>query len=130
MTKKFPGCDPKKLTCKEFDKFEFRVAQIKAAKPHDTKPEYILALDLWPVERDIQVVADLKESYKMEELIGKQCIVILNVCPETVDNVESTAMILLTMHDGKPRLISPDEKVEPGVKVYGALDGFCTHIEE
>jgi methionyl-tRNA synthetase len=123
-------CDPKKLTHKDFEKFELRVAQVKAAKEHPTKPEYILALDLGPVERDIQVVANLKESYKMEELVGKQCIVILNVCSETVDNIESTAMLLLTMHDGKPRLIAPDENVLPGVKVYGAMDGICTHMEE
>jgi methionyl-tRNA synthetase len=123
------ACDPKKLTHKDFEKFEFRVAQIKAAKEHDTKPEYILALDLGPVEQDIQVVADLKASYTIEELVGKQCIVILNVCSETVDNVESTAMLLLTMHNDKPRLVQPDEKVEPGVKVYGAMDGMCAHVE-
>ncbi len=123
-------CDPIKLTFKDFEKFEIRAAEITGAEMHPKKQEYILLLDLGPVERDIQVVADLKESYKIEELIGKQCIVILNVCSETVDSVESTAMILLTMHDGKPRLLSPDEKVLPGVKVYGAMDSVRTHIEE
>ena len=124
------ACDPIKLTFKDFEKFEIRVAQIKGAENHPKKDEYILLLDLGPVERDIQVVADIKASYKIEELIGKQCVVILNVCSETVDGVESTAMLLLTMHDGKPRLISPDEKVLPGVKVYGAMDGKRTHITE
>jgi len=124
------ACDPIKLTFKDFEKFEIRVAQIKGAEMHSAKDEYILLLDLGPVERDIQVVADLKESYNIEELIGKQCIAILNVCSETVDKVESTAMLLLTMHDGKPRLISPDEKVLAGVKVYGAMDSVRTHITE
>lgn len=124
------ACDPIKLTFKDFEKFEIRVAQIKGAEMHPKKDEYILLLDLGPVERDIQVVADLKQSYKIEELIGKQCIVILNVCSETVDNVESTAMLLLTMHDGKPRLLAPDEKVLAGVKVYGAMDSKRTHITE
>ncbi|MBW2973570.1 hypothetical protein KY346_04205 [Candidatus Woesearchaeota archaeon] len=124
------ACDPIKLTFKDFEKFEIRVATITGAEMHSKKEEYILLLDLGPVERDIQVVADLKESYKIEELMGKQCIVILNVCSEEVDNVESTAMILLAMHDGKPRLISPDEKVLAGVKVYGAMDSVRTHIGE
>lgn len=124
------ACDPIKLTFKDFEKFEIRVAQIKGAEMHPTKDEYILLLDLGPVERDIQIVADLKQSYKIEELIEKQCIVILNVCSETVDKIESTAMLLLAMHDGKPRLISPDEKVLAGVKVYGAMDSIRTHITE
>ena len=124
------ACDPVKKTLKDFDDFEIRVATITGAEMHPKKDEYILLLDLGPVERDIQVIADLKKSYKIEELIGQQCVVILNVCSETVDNVESTALLLVTMLDEKPRLLQPDKKVLAGVKVYGMMDSMRTHIEE
>ncbi|MBD3361520.1 hypothetical protein GF358_01880 [Candidatus Woesearchaeota archaeon] len=123
------GCDPKKITHKDFEKLELRTATIKAAKQHPKKPEYVLVLDLGPVERDVQVVADLKESYKIKELIGKQCIALLNICPEKTGGIESTAMILVTMLKEKPRLIKPDKKVLPGVKVYGIIDNVCTHFD-
>jgi len=121
-------CDPVKKTLKDFDDFEIRVATIKGAEQHPKKDEFILLLDLGPVERDIQVIADLKKNYKLEELIGKQCVVILNVCSETVDNIESTALLLVTMHEEKPRLLQPDEKVLAGVKVYGVMDSMRTHM--
>ena len=121
-------CDPVKKTLKDFDDFEIRVATIKGAEQHPKKDEFILLLDLGPVERDIQVVADLKKSYKLEELIGQQCVVILNVCSEDVNNIESTALLLVTMLDDKPRLLQPDKKVLAGVKVYGMMDSVRTHM--
>lgn len=124
------ACDPLKERLKDFDDFEIRVATIKGAEQHPKKDEFVLLLDLGPVERDIQVVADLKESYKMEELIGQQCVVILNVCSEEVDGIESTALLLVTMLDDKPRLLQPDKKVLAGVKVYGMMDSMRTHLHE
>ncbi|MBW3002159.1 hypothetical protein KY338_03305 [Candidatus Woesearchaeota archaeon] len=121
-------CDPVKERLKDFDDFEIRAATIKGAEQHPTKDEFILLLDLGPAERDTQVVADLKESYKIEELIGQQCIVILNICSEEVDGVESTALLLVTMLDDKPRLLQPDKKVLAGVKVYGMMDSMRTHM--
>jgi len=123
-------CDPLKEQLKDFDDFEIRIADIKGAEQHPKKDEYVLLLDLGPAERDIQVVADLKKSYKMEELIGQQCIVILNVCSETVNSIESTALLLVTMLDEKPRLLQPDKKVLAGVKVYGMMDSMRTHLHE
>lgn len=124
------ACDPLKERLKDFDDFEIRVATIKGAETHPKKDEFVLLLDLGPVERDIQVVADLKESYKLEELIGQQCIVILNICSEEVDGIESTALLLVTMLDDKPRLLQPDKKVLAGVKVYGMMDSVRTHMHE
>lgn len=124
------ACDPLKERLKDFDDFEIRIATIKGAEMHPKKDEYVLLLDLGPAERDIQVVADLKKSYKIEELIGQQCVVILNVCSETVDSVESTALLLVTMLDEKPRLLQPDKKVLAGVKVYGMMDSMRTHMAE
>ncbi|MBD3303682.1 hypothetical protein GF343_00925 [Candidatus Woesearchaeota archaeon] len=124
------ACDPLKKRLKDFDDFEIRVATIKGAEQHPKKDEYILLLDLGPAERDMQAVADLKKSYTIEELIGQQCVAILNICSETVDGVESTALLLVTMLDNKPRLLQPDKKILAGVKVYGMMDSMRTHLHE
>lgn len=123
-------CDPKKVKHTDFERFELRVGAIKAAKQHPEVDDYILIIDLGPVERDIQIVVNLKESYKLEELVGKQVIVIANICPETVQGVESQAMILVATKDNKPVLISPEEQTYPGVKVYGEMDSICGYMEE
>ena len=53
--------DPKRVSHKDFEKLELRVGKIKAVKLHQNKRDYIMAVDLGPVEQDLQVVADLKE---------------------------------------------------------------------
>ncbi len=127
---KTAACDPKKLTHADFERLELRVGTIKGAKPHENGQDYILLIDLGPVEQDLQVVADLNGGYEIEELVGKQVVLMLNICPEVVGGVESQALLLITTVEGKPVLISPEKKINPGVKVYGIMDSTCGHFEE
>lgn len=120
------ACDPKKVRHKDFEKLELRVGRITGVKKLGN--EYLLLIDLGPADQDVQVVADLKKGYKMPELIGKQCVVLLNICPEMVMGVESQAMLLFTTKEGKPVLISPDKKVHTGVQVYGGMDSECSKL--
>lgn len=129
MEKNPDQLDPKKVTHRDFEKLELRVATIKGAKLHENGQDYVLALDLGPVELDIQVVVDLKESYNLEELIGKQVIVLLNIRPEKVGEIESQAMLLITTKDGKPVLLSPEKAVYPGVQIVGIMNSTCIHFE-
>ncbi len=125
MTKK----QKHKVTEKDFEKLELRVGTVKAVKRHQNERDYIILVDLGPVEQDLQVVADLKESYSMSELIGKQAVVIVNIRHETIGGIESQGMIFVTRLKGKKRLVSPDKKVFAGVKVFGIMDSSCTHKE-
>ena len=122
--------DPKKLKHADFEKLELRVGTIKAAKDSGIKGEYVLAIDLGPAERDIQVVADLKEGYEIDELIGKQVVVLCNIASEKVGEYESTAMLLIAHKDGKQVLIGPEKETLPGVQVSGIMDSTCTHFAE
>ena len=121
--------EQKRTSQKDFEKLELRVGTIKAVKEHQNRRDYILLVDLGPVEQDLQVVADLKDSYAMSELIGKQVVVIANIRHELVGGVESQGMFLVTRLKGKKRLVCPDKKVLAGVKVFGVMDSSCTHKE-
>lgn len=112
---------------KDFEKLNIRVGKIKAVEPHPKLQDYILLIDLGPVERDMQIVADLKESYKMDELIGKQILFIENIELQTIEGIESQGLLLITHKEGKPVLLQPDKEVLTGVKVYGIKDTELTH---
>ena len=75
----------------------------------------------------MQVVADLAESYKFEELIGKQVIFLENFDPKEVRGETSIGALLITTKDGKPVLISPEKKTLPGVKVAEVSDTVVTY---
>jgi len=115
------------VTYKDLEKLNLRVANIKAAKQHPNAPYYILALDLGQAERDVQVVADLAESYKVEELIGKQVIFLENFEPRNVKGEDSMGAVLITTKEGKPVLISPEIETLPGVKVAEISDTVVTY---
>ena len=123
-------CDPKKVTQYDFEKLELRVGEIKGAKLHENGREFILLIDLGPAERDIQIVADLKESYDFQELIGKQCVVVINICSELVEGVESEAMLLIATKDNKPVLVSPEKKVSTGERIFGVMDSEIYHFSD
>lgn len=120
----------RKVTHKDFEKLELRVGTIKAVKTHPEVNEYILLIDLGIADQDLTVVVDLVKHYKIEELVGKQVVVLVNINHEVVRGVETEGMLLLTTHDGKPVFISPEVKTLPGVKVFGMNDSTCTHMSE
>jgi len=112
----------KYLSAKHFEKLNLRVGKIKAVKQHPEIDEYILLIDLGPVDQDAQIVADLKAAYKMKDLIGKQVIYLENYESTYVKGIESQGLLLVTQKNGKPILIKPDRKVLTGVRVGGIQD--------
>jgi len=77
------------INTKDFEKLNIRVGKIKAVKQHEKLPDYILLIDLGQAEQDMQIVADLKDGYSMDELVGKQVIFVENLKPELVGDVEN-----------------------------------------
>jgi tRNA-binding protein len=123
--------DYKKITHADFEKLQLRVGTIADIKVHPkNKKEYIILVDCAAADEDVQVVADLVDSYKMAELLGKQVVVLCNIEPELVGGEESQGMLLIA-HKGKKKiLIGPHDKVPPGAAVSGIIDGECRHFNE
>ena len=77
----------------DFQKLDLRVARILSAEPVKGADRLLkLQVDLGTEKR--QLVAGIAEHYKPEALVGKQIIVVANLEPATIRNVESHGMIL------------------------------------
>lgn len=122
--------DYRKISHADFEKLQLRVGTIAGIKVHPkNKKEYIILVDCAAADEDVQVVADLADSYKMAELLGKQVVVLCNIEPELVGGEESQGMLLIS-HAGKKKvLLTADKKVPQGTAVSGIMDGECKHFE-
>ena len=77
----------------DFQKLDLRVARILTAEPIEGADRLLkLQVDLGTEKR--QLVAGIAEHYTPETLIGKQVIVVANLEPATIRNVESQGMVL------------------------------------
>jgi len=106
------------VSFKDFQKLDFRVATIKEVKDHPNADKLlILNIDLGP-EGERQLVAGIKGVYEIEELIGKQIVIVTNLEPATIRGVESKGMLLAAEGEmGKPILIIPEKKTAPNSKI-------------
>jgi len=117
------------INSEDFKKLNLRVGKIKAAKPHPKTDDYILLVDLGPAGTDKQLVANLKDSYSMEDLMGQQVLFIQNYKPSIVEGVETIGLLLVTHKNRKPVLLQPNKDVETGVKVMGLNNTTIEHHE-
>ena len=122
--------DPKHATLHAFESLEFRIGTIKAVKDHPKADDYILLIDLGPVEQDLQVIAHLKSAYSIEQLVGKQVCVIVNTPEQEVLGFENQGLLLTTTQNGETVLLQPDREVHAGTKVYGLMDKTVAHKSE
>jgi methionyl-tRNA synthetase len=104
------------VTFEEFKKMDLRVAKILKAErvPGTTK--------LLKIEADIggekrQMVAGVADTYVPEDLVGKECIVIVNLKPAVIRGIESQAMLLAAVIDDKAVIPFFDRELPPGAKV-------------
>lgn len=114
---------------KEFEKFNLKVGVIKAVKEHPKTDDYIILIDIGKTGADKQVVADLKKSYLMEELIGKKILFLQNTEPVIVEGIESIGLIMVTSLAKKIVLLQPPEKSCAGAKIVG-LNNIETGFHE
>ena len=103
--------DPEKETVQfeDFTSMDLRVGTIlEAEKMPKTKKLLVLKVDTGIDVRTI--VSGIAESFKPEDIIGKQVTVLVNLAPRKLRGVESQGMILMTENaDGKLVFVNPDE---------------------
>jgi methionine--tRNA ligase beta chain len=100
-------------TIEDFKKLELKVAEIKEVNDHPNADKlYVINLDLGG--RAKQVVAGIKNSYKKEDLLGKQVVVVDNLEPACLRGVESQGMILAVQDAQGIAIVSPGRKVSLG----------------
>lgn len=102
-----------------FQKLDLRVAEILAVEPVKNSNKLLKLTVLAPEERTI--VAGIAESYRPEELVGLQVVIVANLKPAKLMGISSHGMVLVakTVEDGQEKMVlsSVRNKVAPGSKI-------------
>jgi methionyl-tRNA synthetase len=104
------------ISFEEFQKIELKVAKIIEAEKIEKSEKLLkLIVDLGNEKR--QLVAGIAKYYKLEDLIGKEIVIVANLEPKKLMGIESQGMLLAANVDGKPVILIPEKEVPPGTKV-------------
>ena len=106
---------PKKeeITIDDFSKVELKVGTIIECEKHP-KADRLLVEKIVMGEEIRQVVSGIADTYKPEELIGKQVIVVTNLKPVKLRGVDSNGMILCASSEKGLSIISPITEMSNG----------------
>ena len=109
----------KMATIEDFMKLDIRVGKIIDAKIFEKakRPAYQLKIDFGSEIGVKKSSAQITEVYKLEDLIGKQILAVVNFPPRQIANFLSEVLVLGTYSKQGVVLIKPDELVENGDKL-------------
>lgn len=103
----------------DFLKLDIRVGTIINAKVFEKakKPAYQLQIDFGPLIGIKKSSAQIIEQYKLDDLVGKQILAVVNFPPRQIADFMSEVLVLGTYSDGGVVLITPDKLVQNGDKL-------------
>lgn len=103
------------ISFSEFQRLDLRVGNIISAESVEGADRLLkLQVDIGDEQR--QVVAGIAEHYTPDTLIGQQVVIVVNLEPATIRNVESQGMILAASGDSVV-LVTPETEVPLGTEV-------------
>ena len=107
------------ITFEEFMKVDIRVGTIIEAKPFlkAKKPAYQLRIDFGDEIGIKKSSAQIPELYKIEDLINKQILAVVNFPPRQIADFMSEVLVLGTYSKQGVVLIRPDMDVKSGDKL-------------
>jgi len=104
------------ISFEEFKKIELKVGKVLNAEKIEGSEKLLkLIVDLGDERR--QLVAGIAKYYKLEDLIGKEIVVVANLEPKNLMGIESQGMLLAADVDGEPVILIPEKEVPPGTKI-------------
>lgn len=103
----------------DFSKLDIRVGKIIEAKVFEEakRPAYKLTIDFGSEIGIKKSSAQITKIYKVEDLIGKQILAVVNFPPMQIANYISEVLVLGTYSKDGVVLIKPDIEVENGDKL-------------
>lgn len=100
-------------TYEDFKKLEFKIAKIKEVNDHPNADKlYVIIVDVGG--RTKQIIAGIKPSYKKEDLVGREVILVDNLDPAMLRGVESQGMLLAASDEKGHSIVIPDREVTVG----------------
>jgi tRNA-binding protein len=109
------------ITYADFEKIDIRVGRITRAEPFPEarKPACKLWVDFGPEIGVKRSSAQITKHYKLEELVGRQVLAVVNFPPRQIGPVLSEVLVLgLPDEDGAVVLIGPGHDVPLGGKLF------------
>lgn len=104
------------ISFEDFKRLDIRVAKILKVSDHPNADKlHVLRVDWGDGEKTL--VAGIKGSYRKEDLIDRQIIVLVNLEPANIRGVNSEGMLLACQDEEGISLISPDRKVKLGSQI-------------
>lgn len=114
-----PNAAPQKelISFDDFQKMDIRVGTILEAKKVE-KADKLFELKV-DTGMDIRtIVSGIAKHFTLEEIVGKQALVLANLAPRKIRGIESHGMLLFAdKADGKLTFINPEEETPNGVQV-------------
>ena len=108
---------PELLSIDEYARIEFKVGTIHTAEAHPNADRLVvLRVDLGE-GNDRQIVAGIRAAYAVEELVGRQVVVVANLKPAKLRGIESQGMLLAASDESGLALVRPERTMAPGARV-------------
>jgi len=106
------------ISFEEFAKIDLRVGTIVSADQIDESEKLVkLVVDLGNENRK-QILAGVKQFYPVEDLVGKQIVVVANLAPRKMMGLESQGMLLAANDElGQPVILEPEKSVPNGATI-------------
>jgi methionine--tRNA ligase beta chain len=111
------------MTIDEFQKADIRIGKVISAERVEGSEKLLkLQVDLGPrlggASELRQILAGIAETRVLEELVGREVVIIANLEPRMMMGMESQGMILAAPGEhGEPVLLMPEREVPPGSKI-------------
>ena len=108
-------------TLEDFLSLDMRVGTIVSAKvlKGARRPCFVLTVDFGEIGTR-EAAAAIPDLYELEDLVGLQVVAVVNLPPQRVAGLDSTALVMMvTSGKGESVLMIPDQPVPDGTKVIG-----------
>ena len=104
------------ITIDDFNKIDLKIAEIIRAEGIP-KTNKLVKLQVRLEDEERQIVAGIAENYDVEELIGKQVVIVANLEPVSIRSEMSNGMLLAAKDGNRLTLITPLDRIKNGAKV-------------
>lgn len=111
------GVQPSLITIEDFRRLALRIGTVIGAQDHPHADRLlVLTVDVGE-GAPRQLVAGIKTSYRAQDIVGKQVVVVTNLKPAVLRGVESQGMVLAASDGGSIALITPQQPIRTGSTV-------------
>lgn len=113
--------DSATISFEEFQKADIRVGRIIEVTDFERarQPSYKLKVDFGPDIGVKQSSAQLKTDYTREQLMGRQCLAVVNFAPKNIGGFLSEVLVLgVPSESGLLSLVVPSNEAKIGGRLY------------